>query len=206
MWCNPPSTGSAAILCGMMPRRVGPGGSNMKPKPARALPPQDDRLPTCPERIHGAHCSNRRNIPRQRGVQCRGKTGNRRIEFRRNGRRGLSAGLELCAPATPKRRRRVGRIRRDTLGIFGWPRAHSLPMSVPCPGRSNFGCDLVTSRQCRLKVASPCCGCGFLRCSTPNCCRRHRFSATSNALGVRAAKMTQTRKRSTSPPPSNPEQ
>jgi hypothetical protein len=51
------------------------------------------------------------NIPDQRGVHWRRKTGNRRFEFRRSSRSGPSVGLELCAePATPTRRRRVGRM------------------------------------------------------------------------------------------------
>jgi hypothetical protein len=42
--------------------------------------------------------------------------------------------------------------------------------------------------QARLRV---------LRCSTNNCCRRHGFSVSSRAFGLRAAEMTQTRKRTT---------
>jgi hypothetical protein len=42
-------------------------------------------------------------------------------------------------------------------------------------------------------------GRGCLRCSTNNCCRRQRFSATSRAFGLRAAEMIQTKKRTTPP-------
>ena len=42
-------------------------------------------------------------------------------------------------------------------------------------------------------------GCGCLRCSTSNCCRRHRFSATRRAFGLRTADMIQTRNRTTPP-------
>ena len=42
-------------------------------------------------------------------------------------------------------------------------------------------------------------GCGHLRCSTNSCCRRLRFSAISSALGLKAAAIVQSRKRTTRP-------
>jgi len=40
-------------------------------------------------------------------------------------------------------------------------------------------------------------GCGCLRCSNSNCCRKHRSSATSSALGLSAHEKGQTGKRTT---------
>jgi hypothetical protein len=42
-------------------------------------------------------------------------------------------------------------------------------------------------------------GCGCLAAAPMNCCRRHRFSVTSRAFGLRAAEMIQTRKQTTPP-------
>jgi len=41
---------------------------------------------------------------------------------------------------------------------------------------------------------------GFLSCGKSNCCRKHRSSAASSALGLRAAEMGQTRKQTTPVP------
>jgi hypothetical protein len=50
------------------------------------------------------------------------------------------------------------------------------------------------------RSALPSRGRGCLRCRTSNCCRRQRFSAISRTLGLNAAAITQTRKRTTVPP------
>ena len=50
------------------------------------------------------------------------------------------------------------------------------------------------------RSALPSRGCGCLRCRTSNCCRRQRFSAISRTLGLNAAAIAQTRKRTSRPP------